>query len=289
MVEQLFTMQTGWRRRLPRCADASCRRTRIWQRACLRREGVELGGRWFCSPQCFEAALRQRLERGGSSNRRPVPARHRIPLGLMMLSRGQLNNHQLRSALEAQRLHGGRIGQWLENMGYATEQQVTAALGLQWACPVLPSLSVGDPRCAQMVPFALLKRFRMLPLRSVPETQTLFVAFSERLHYAALNSIEDMLDCRTQPCLAGSSRLELMLENMGRTRFPGEYLFPGLHDACEMARIAAGYALKLGARRARVANCGEYVWIRLETRSDPANLVFSSMADDPKAGAPLAS
>ena len=65
-------------------------------------------------------------------------ASHRVPLGLLLLSRQQLTAAQLRTALEAQRAAGqGKIGEWLRQLGFVTELQVTAALARQWSCPVL--------------------------------------------------------------------------------------------------------------------------------------------------------
>jgi hypothetical protein len=242
---------------------------------CLRHEGVELNGRWFCSPQCFESALRRRFAERQPSREQLLPVRHRIPLGLMMLSRGQLNNHQLRAALDAQRRHGGRLGAWFEQLGYATEQQVTAALGMQWACPVLPVVTASDLNCSRLIPFPILKRFRMLPVRSILQTRTVFMAFSEGLDYGAMNAIEEMLECRTEPCLVGSGALDIVLKSMEAERCPGEFLFSGQHDPVEMARITTGFVLKLGGRRVRLVSYGDYAWVRLEGELDPANLVFS--------------
>ena len=90
-------------------------------------------------------------------------------------------------ALEAQSAEGrGRIGGWLETMGFATEEQVTAALGTQWGCPVLPFYADGDPHCREMLPFRLMEKFRMLPVQYVTSTRRLYVAFSEGVDYSAL-------------------------------------------------------------------------------------------------------
>jgi hypothetical protein len=61
-----------------------------------------------------------------------------MPLGLLMLSRGFVDEVQVRSALLAQqRERRDKIGQWLQRMGFATERQVVTALALQYATPVL--------------------------------------------------------------------------------------------------------------------------------------------------------
>ncbi len=258
---------------LPRCANAACSRLKgIWRRMRDLHGGMALQGKWYCSPQCFETALCHDLAQADLCVSRTPPTRHRIPLGLLMLSRGQLNNRQLRSALDAQKSNGGRIGHWLEELGFATEQQVTAALGLQWACPVLPVLIDLTP--ARLLPLRLLQQARMIPVRFVAQTRVLYMAFSERVDYSALYAIENMLDCRTEPCIVGHSRMEGALERLGHESRTGEFLFESWREIPEIARIACGYALKLGAQQVRVAACGEYIWSRLQTKEGVTDLLF---------------
>lgn len=265
-----------WKSLLPHCElrNRGCS-GRIWRRIRGRRCGTWLHGEWYCAPQCLEAALRARL-----SHARPtkVPASlppHRIPLGLLLLSRGYISDSSLRGALEAQRAHGhGRIGYWLEQVGAVTEVQITAALGMQWACPVLPSTSARDPRCAAMLPFRLLQKFRMLPVQFMAGTRILYIAFSQGVDYPALHAIEGILDCRTEACLLGQAAMERVLDGIARERHPDELHFENTNDPAEIAAIACGYVSQIGARAVRTAVCGEYVWLRLESGRDHVHLLF---------------
>jgi hypothetical protein len=260
----------------PRCSGAGCASSdRLWRRLCRGQAGTRLHGAWYCSPQCLERAVRERFAHAAQPVLPAPPAQHRIPLGLLLLARGQVSNHQLRVALEAQRSGGrGLIGHWLQELGFATEPQVTAALGLQWACPVLPAFAALDSRCTGMLPFRLLEKFRMLPVQFVASSSTLYIAFSQGVDYAALYAIEQMLGCRTEACLIGHSTMDQVLERIGHERRPGEMLFEGWRDVAEMARITCSYALKLGAQEVRDAACGEYVWVRLESAQSLTDLLF---------------
>lgn len=267
-----------WRNHLPHCANFGCRRRhRIWRNLWQRHWGVYIYDDWYCSPQCLEQSLQERFAARNGALLSAAPARHRIPLGLMLLSRGQLDNRQLRAALEAQRVHGGRLGDWLEKLGYATEQQVTAALGLQWACPVLPMLSAAQLQYARMVPSPLLRYFRMWPVRFVEQTRMLYIAFSEKVDYCALHAVGHILDCGTDPCLTTSGAMQTVLDRLDREKFKNEFLFELENDPAEMAHIATGYILKLGARSLRTVFCGEYVWLRLQTERDHTDLLFHSL------------
>ena len=192
-----------WQRALPHCGEMGCTLSRrLWRRARWWNAAIRLEGTRYCAPQCFENAMRQRLARISTTAPPVVSVRHRIPLGLLLLSRGQLTNPQLRSALEAQKESGQhRLGEWLGKLGYATEQQVTAALGVQWACPVLTAAVTPDLRFLRMLPFRWLEAFRMLPLQFVPTTRMFYLAFSEGIDYPALRAVEQMLSCRTEACL----------------------------------------------------------------------------------------
>jgi len=263
-----------WRSALPQCTDAFCRRTsraQIWGK----RGGIELQGIWYCSPQCFERAVERQFVRA-SVARFPTPGpQHRVPLGLLLLARGELSNGQLRRALDLQRTQGrGRIGHWLEQLGFATEQQVTVALGLQWACPVLPAGVAHDPECCRLLPFCLLLQARLLPIHFSAGPRVLHVAFADGIDYTVLYAIEQMLDCHTEPCLIGERAIVQELERIGQRPRPGELRFEGWRDAHEMARITGGYALKLGARRVRAAACGEHLWVRLESEKETSDLWF---------------
>jgi hypothetical protein len=57
-------------------------------------------------------------------------------------------------------------------------------------------------------------------------------------------------------------------------RHTGDRLFEGWCDVDEMARLTAGYALKFVGQTVRIMACGEYIWVRLESRHDRANLLF---------------
>jgi len=272
----ILAARQHWRSAVPYCGEQGCGLLRrLWRRIRWWNGAIRLQGSTYCAPQCFERAALQCLARVSRPGLSPPPPRHRIPLGLLMLSRGQLTNHQLREALQAQQASGRhRLGEWLEKLGFATEQQVTAALGLQWACPILTAQVSPDRSCLLLLPYRLLEHFRILPVQYVRASRTFYLAFSEGINYSVLHAIEEMLDCRTEACLIGSRAMEQALEQISGERGRRDLLFEGWRDAAEMARITCSYVLKLGAEAVRAVGCGEYVWVRLEAGGENANLLF---------------
>jgi len=257
------------------CADRECNASRsLWTRLCWPQNGIRLRGTWYCRPQCFEKAVREELQRARVARWRP--AAHRIPVGLLLLSRGQLTDLQLRRALDAQREAGfGRLGDWLKRFGFLTQAQLTVALGLQWACPVLFEPFAPDAACSGLVPLALLQHFQMIPVRFNLANSTLYLAFAQALDYSALHAIEQMLACRTEACLASPEVVERELQRIAAHANAGVGLvFTGEREVSELANIVSGYALKLAAEDVRIVSCGDLIWTRLQTRKGATSLLF---------------
>ncbi len=277
-----------WKQAHPHCAGRGCKAMRrIWRRIGCWQGKIRLRGLSYCAPQCFENAARECFSQACTSGVAASPVQHRIPLGLLMLSRGQLTHQQLRAALEAQQAGGHRrIGEWLEKLGFVTEQEVTTALGLQWACPVLAWRTPRDSGCERMLPYRLLERFRMVPVQFVAATRIFYVAFCDGIDYTALYAIEQMLDCRTEACLIGRSSMDRELERMGHEARAGDLLFESWRDPAAMAEVTCGYALKLGAEKVRIVGCGEYIWVRLEAGREVATLLFRHPLAGPPHHAP---
>ncbi|MGB8061562.1 MAG: hypothetical protein WCF26_06695 [Candidatus Sulfotelmatobacter sp.] len=253
-----------WRRLAPRCGEQDCRHTRsLWRRFSGVRSAVLEGSR-YCLERCLEAALSQALGRVRSLPHDAVVA-HRVPLGLLLLSRQQITVEQLRTALEAQRSAShGRIGDWLQQLGFVSEHQVTAALARQWSCPVLRANSpVARNKTFPQIPVALLESFAMVPVDYVEATKTLHVAFGEGLDYGVLYAIEQMIGCHTEACLAVPSLVRARLQTISHRREDSEVLFERLAEDTDLSRIIRSYCARLSASEIRLASCGPYVWVRL--------------------------
>jgi hypothetical protein len=281
-TEGLKSWRKAWReyRQELRLKCESCARIqsygqwRLWGR---RPGGVRMQGLWYCQTDCLERAVAEVLNRGRPGSRRDTAVSHRVPLGLLLLSRQQLTAAQLRTALEQQRHAGqGRIGDWLQQLGFASEEQVTAALARQWSCPVLKITpeTVGAGRRIP-IPAVLLEAFRMMPAQFAESTQTVLMAFSEGIDHGVLYAIEQMLGYRTEVCLVSPSILQKGLQVLGQRHVVKDVVFERIKDASECARIIGSYAGKVEAEEVRLAQCGSQIWVRLEGQGREAvNLVL---------------
>jgi hypothetical protein len=266
----------------PECALVSCPGAKpLWQRLLRRSAGVFLHGQFYCRPQCLETALMGQISRLRALTP-SVQTPHRIPLGLLMVARGKITHLEVRAALEAQRrARYGSIGDWIEKLGFASEQDVTAALALQWGCPVASSFDHSIVDSIGNIPLHILEAFQMIPFNYAASTNTLYLAFGARVDHAALYAIERILDCRTQPCVAPSRSVARQLEQLRLLARPNDVEFV-TGDLAEMARITSSYIARLSPEDVRLSRVGRFIWLRLKGRRALTNLLFCLLANSPQ-------
>lgn len=221
------------------CENAACKqRSVLWPVWLRSAEGMRLQGRWYCSPHCFElAALHgflRLLATPDGSLRKP----HRIPIGLILLSRGVINSEQLKQALALQRAEGkGRLGKFLQQIEAVTDQDIAVGLAAQWGCPLYPLHSARDfLQCASLLPLTLLETGRMLPVHYARYQETLHLAFVEGVDRTALYAVEQMLHLKTIPCIVSESALAEALEELRHVIDVPTTVFDGPIEPREMAR-----------------------------------------------------
>src|SRR5579871_5746581 len=111
----------------PACANSACKATSVFGIS-KRHSGVRLFDQWFCGPDCFERGAQAKILELLATRRQEKPVALRMPLGLVLLSRGVLTHDQVKVALEQQRETGKNFGDVAQDLGFATQQQVTAGV-----------------------------------------------------------------------------------------------------------------------------------------------------------------
>lgn len=239
---------------VPGCTHA--RRILPWRR----NTSAFMKGQRYCIDQCLERALIDTLTSGMPAV--PHPRSHRVPLGLMLLSRRTISEEQLRTALDLQRQTGnGRIGEHLQKLGYVSEEQITSAIARQWSCPVLQVRMVNARvKLAPQIPTPLLEAFEMVPVDYIPGITTLHIAFGGNPDYRALYAVEQITGCHTEPCMTTSAFVRHNITLIRRERPQNEIVFDHVWSVLELARIILSYCGRLNPDEIRIANCGPFVW-----------------------------
>lgn len=190
------------------CGNAEC--ANGWTMPWRNRRRPIFEGHWGCSGRCVLSMVRAVVRRETSDGiaTAPVPHRHRIPLGLLMLAQGWITHAQLQKALTAQRENGtGRIGDWLMSECGLEAEQITRGLSLQWGCPVLTAERFSPEMMALVMPRVLVESFGLLPMR-VAGSRILYLGFADRLDASAAFATERMTELKVESGVVEGAQFE---------------------------------------------------------------------------------
>ncbi len=257
-------MLSDWRLRYPACSAPGCS-TRTWNWELLRPvwQRVWLENQPYCLA-CLPPVLQRIFELSQQPERAPVRPAHRIPLGLLLISRGWLTPKQLRTGLGRQRRRGGKLGNALRELGYTGEDRIAAGLAMQWACPVLTLRSPVSMRHLRLIPRRLQELHGVIPVHYAKAARALVLAFSDGVDYGLMQAIGGMLDCRVEPCVATETQVRTTLSApLGLAREP-EITFERISESHEQSAIALNYIQHWGAHSVRIVGCGRAIWTRLQ-------------------------
>jgi hypothetical protein len=259
----------------------SCQRSLTLRHASAHKAGIWMREHWYCSSACFASAAEGELAGLVASRREQSNRIERMPLELMLVSRGLLSSTEFREVRDEQKEAGGEIGELLVRRGAISEKQVTAFRATQWGCPVyaLPE-NVKEPSIH--IPRTLMQFYSMIPLHYAAATNLLLVGFVRGVEYGLLYAIEKMTGCKTEPCFVTPSDFRTQMQQWQRMETDygdkplREVKFDSVQSSAEMARILSSYGAHLEAEEAIIEKCREYLWARLKCGSNDVDLLFKA-------------
>jgi len=269
----------GFKAVTSRCEN--CQRSMTLSHFSARKAGIRMRDRWYCSSECFASAAEEELSELAASKQERDNHAARMPLELMLVSRGWLSNDEFREVRDEQKEAGGEIGELLVRRGSVSEKQVTAVRATQWGCPVFAVSKHGTPSGIH-IPSTLMHLYSMIPLHYVAATNLLLVGFVHNVEYGLLYAIEKVTGCKTQPCFVTPSDFQVhmqmrerMLKQAGDA-IPCEVKFECIQTSAEMARILCSYGVHIEADEAIIGKCKGYLWARLKADRRELDLLFKA-------------
>jgi hypothetical protein len=258
-----------------------CHRSLTPQQISAHKVGIMMHDRWYCSSYCFASAAEEELSEMVTSGQDQPCRVERMPLGLMLISRGLLTNAELREVREKQKAEGGEIGEILVRRGTVSEKEVTAVRATQWGCPVFEvPRYVTEP--SVHIPSTLMQFYSVIPLHYVAATNLLLVGFVHGVEYGLLYAIEKMTGCKTQPCFVTPSDFQMQMQQRNQVQTQegdtalSEVKFEDVHSSAEIANILCSYGVHLEADEASIEKCKEYLWARLKCGPKEVDLLFKA-------------
>jgi hypothetical protein len=257
----------------------SCQRSLTLRQVSAHKAGIWMHDHWYCSSACFGTAAEEELAELVTLKPEQSNRIERMPLELMLVSRGLLSSTELREVRDEQKKAGEEIGDLLVRRGSVSEKDVTAFRAAQWGCPVFAL-----PECVLApsihIPSTLMQFYSMIPLHYSAATNVLLVGFVRGVDYGLLYAIDKMTGCKTQPCFVTPSDFRIQMQQRQRMEmsYRGESLrevkFESVHSSAEMARILTSYGAHLEAEEAIIEKCKEYLWARLKCGPKDVDLLF---------------
>jgi hypothetical protein len=233
---------------------------------------------WGCSGRCVLAMARTAVKRelGDRTAESAVaaPHRHRVPLGLLMLSQGWITHPQLQKALEAQRASGtGRIGDWLQSECGVEPRQITRGLSMQWNCPVLTTEGFAPQEMALVMPKLFVEKFELLPLR-VAGSRILYLGFDDRLDATSAFAVEKMTELKVESGLVEGAQFQIARRRVLECRGVEMKLETAADEDVLAARMTAILEQKKPVA-SRLVRLHQYYWMRIWLENGAAGKVGS--------------
>ena len=142
-------------------------------------------------------------------------------LGEMLVDVGVITEEQLEEALKRQKGSGKRLGTVLVDEHFITETQLIETLRMQLGIDFIDlNKAKVDPSMVNLVPKAIAKKERVVPVKLVHDT--LYLAMEDPMNFMAIESVKNTTKKRVTPMIAYSRSIDralnVLYENEGAAR-----------------------------------------------------------------------
>jgi hypothetical protein len=255
------------------CDLPSCHSKQVLRTIPGTRPGICMGQMWYCSIDCFALALRVPFSKLSSRRVVEIPRNPRQSLGLVLHSKGYLTAEQLRVATAQSQLQGEELAVTVVRLAMVTEKQVAAALSAQWGYPALTQDYMGKTIQVDL-PRSILRACSAAPLHYSESAKRILLGFVSRVEHSVLESIEQITECRVEPCFITPAEFEEQMERLTAYSDYEEVVVnePGAPE--KMARAVGRAAVDVGGREARFTQHKNHIWVRLLGKRGKVDVIF---------------
>jgi hypothetical protein len=252
-----------------------------------RRRPPSYEGNPFCSDAClqmyFEAALAEKWRRLRAEKDRRIP---RPKLGTILMQSGFITRDQLDEAIKLQtQSQEGRIGEWLQRLGFVEEHQITAGLAKQYGLPFI-NLNLADANAAvvRMIPGKVARCSGLVPVGFDDDRKSLRVAVTAPVSFNSQEAIRRMVGMGVVPYIGDQSVIQKLLaklyepDELDLSNLP---TFSSLDDLIELGNDMVANAIKLKAQDIRVELLQNFFWVRLDLPAESHHHLFRYQATQP--------
>jgi len=263
----------GWNHVRAKCAQPDCHNKLLTRLVPGAKAGIFVQEQWYCSPDCFSSASRGFLAWLSTAEIIEVPRHPRLSLGLALLTKRFLTTEQFQLATSRSEAEKIDFETTVTERGWVTEKQLAAARAIQWGYPVLGQ-DLSGHRVVVDLPPILFRACSATPLYYSSQAKRLVLGFVHRVDHSLLQSIEQITECRAEPCFITPGELDRQLEHLAGPRHYRQVLMEHPGAIPQMARTLGGYAQELAATEALFTRCHSYVWTRVAGSKGTVDVLF---------------
>lgn len=258
---------------MPRCAETTCRRWRPdpaaleWLRwAPARRLGArQFNGRSYCSRACVEQAARADLDGHTTQRAAGTPTLPPSKLGLLLRYAGAITQAQLDAALVEHRKTGLRIGEQLERLGHATAADVLQALAVQAGVGYLTAFDVSRVAHGPApLPAAMVRALGLVPFETDRDRRRLSVVTAAPLPRAAIRALATLTGYVPEVYLVADRVFQAAMDVYDAAHTDPAHDTATVDGLSAAAAHVADVVETQGAATMRLADCRDYMWVRVE-------------------------
>jgi hypothetical protein len=227
-------------------------------------------GRVFCSDEClrifFECELSEKWRALQIDKPRAFP---RPKLGTILMETAAVTRAQIDQAIKLQsQAQEGRIGEWLQKLGYVEEHQITEALSRQYGLPLIDlNKSRASADAARLVPGKIAKCSGLIPVGFDDSHSELRVAVSAPVDFNSQEAIRRMVHKGIVPYIGDQSAIQQLLEELYEPEdldLSNVPTYGSLEDAIEIGNDLISAAIDYKAEGMQAELVPEFLWIRLD-------------------------
>jgi hypothetical protein len=249
-----------------------------------RRRPPHYEGNVFCSDSClqmhFESALTEKWRRLQMEKDRKIP---RPKLGTILMQTAFITRDQLDEAIRLQtQAHEGRIGEWLQRLGFVEEHQITAALARQYGLPMI-NLNIADANAdaVRMIPGKVARCSGLVPVGFDDDQMSLRVAVTAPVNFNSQEAIRRMVGKGIVPYVGDQSVIQSLLERLyGPEELDLSDLptFSSLEDLIEVGNELVATAINHRAHDIRAELVQDFFWVRMDLPTESHHHLFRYLA-----------
>ena len=247
--------------------------------------GTRLDGRWFCSSPCLELGALERLHERRPAHVGYPRAAPPLRVGSLLVHQRAVSQSSLKNALRGQSSTRLPLGRQLLEMGLASPRAVLQALAVQAGVSYLAGFDPSHVRLASgPLSWVVLPALGLVPIETDSAARRVRVACVAPVPWSAVHAVRDVTGWSVEAFLVADGTWGDLLAACDPGCDEGRALGARATRVSGLAEVAAQVAAVARERRARaisVARCDPYVWLRLETKPRPDDMLFLTSPDTP--------